>query len=204
MLHHTKLPVKDTIVNDVKDKMAIRKYLGILRNDKRKSSSDNVFRLSTILPNGMSYAEFALYYTRRNKNTITCPDGNTPTKDFKPRLKRSVVFTDADLAPYIPETRKMKKQSSMLSDCFRDVVGDPDKVGIGDACNLKNVSLNSPNVIPCVPCDVTENKVNAGDIYVSTKYTTSKKRTRANAINMSNILQTILVKKRKTKEIQVQ
>ena len=192
MLRHTKLHTKNTIDNDTKDKMAIRKYLGILRNDKRKSSHENVFRLSTLLPNGMSYAEFALYYTRRNKKTNTASDGRACGEGFKSRTKKSFIFTDADLALNIPETRRMKKQSDNLSDCFRDVVGDPNKVKVDAFYTSKDITLSKPIDMKHNIDDNGSNK-KAKNVYTKK---TSKKRAH-DITNMSNIIHEMLVKKQR-------
>jgi len=63
--------------------MAQTRYnLAQFRKDRRDSTPDNVFRISTVLPNGMSYAEFALFYVLRNKKT------GTATTSRKTRTRR--------------------------------------------------------------------------------------------------------------------
>lgn len=120
------------------DMTEVRYSLARFRKDRRESTPENVFRISTILPNGMSYAEFALFYVLRNKKT-----GTTPSKRAKPKVKLYADSSDS-ASPPLPPTRsskshKMQREESqmeridesLLSKRFREVIGDPglDEIG---------------------------------------------------------------------------
>jgi hypothetical protein len=123
------------------DMTVVRYNLARFRKDRRDSTPENVFRISTILPNGMSYAEFALFYVLKNKKT-----GSTASKRVaKSKIK---IFGDSSdsVSPPLPPTRASKSGRSlsrkdetnlakideeMLSKRFRDVIGDPALEDIG-------------------------------------------------------------------------
>jgi len=97
------------------DMTVIRHNLGQLRKDRRNSTPDNVFRISTVLPNGMTYADFALYYVLRNKKT-----GVAATGARKPARATKDLSSDS-ASPPLPQTRRPMD----LGKKFREVIGDP-------------------------------------------------------------------------------
>lgn len=120
------------------DMTDVRYSLARFRKDRRESTPENVFRISTILPNGMSYAEFALFYVLRNKKT-----GSAPSKRTKPKVKLYVDSSDS-ASPPLPPTRSSKNHGghkeeaqmerideSLLSKRFREVIGNPELDEIG-------------------------------------------------------------------------
>lgn len=119
------------------DMAQVRYNLAQFRKDRRDSTPENVFRISTMLPNGMSYAEFALFYVLRNKKTgVTTTTRKTRTK----RDKGAGNVSSDSGSPPLPLTRgqargmgrglgddcKMEKiDKDLLSKRFRDVIGEP-------------------------------------------------------------------------------
>ena len=122
--------------SDSKVDMARTRYnLAQFRKDRRDSTPENVFRISTILPNGMSYAEFALFYVLRNKKTGATTTRKTRTK----RVKLGEDSSDSG-SPPLPLTRGQARgrakglgddcnleriDKDLLSKRFRDVIGEP-------------------------------------------------------------------------------
>lgn len=68
------------------DMAVIRQNLSRLRQDWRNSSPDSVFRISTVLPNGMTYAEFTLHFLLRTKKKAGEAGASPPSasKDLQP------------------------------------------------------------------------------------------------------------------------
>lgn len=118
--------------------MAQTRYnLAQFRKDRRDSTPDNVFRISTVLPNGMSYAEFALFYVLRNKKTGTA---TTSRKTRTRRPKDNGDDSSDSGSPPLPLTRGQARgrakglgdacnleriDKDLLSKRFRDVIGEP-------------------------------------------------------------------------------
>ena len=74
----------------------VRKYLGKLRNDWERHSEDNIFRVSTELDNGMTYAEFTLaFHMRHHLNRRTVPK-KKPSRARKRKRKFSLDGTSSD------------------------------------------------------------------------------------------------------------
>lgn len=102
------------------DMPIIRQNLSKLRQDWRSSCPESVFRISTVLSNGMSYAEFTLHFLLRNKKK---PSDQTPIQGV--RKKRTRIPTRS-VSPPLPLTRT--KRSSLDTDMdlakdFAEVVG---------------------------------------------------------------------------------
>lgn len=74
----------------------VRKYLGKLRSDWERHSEDDVFRVSTQLENGMTYAEFTLaFHMRHHLNRRTVPK-KKPTRPRKRKRKFSLDGTSSE------------------------------------------------------------------------------------------------------------
>ena len=74
------------------DMPVIRQNLSKLRQDWRSSSPESVFRISTVLSNGMSYAEFTLHFLLRNKKK---PSDQTPIKGVRKKKRTHRLIAKA-------------------------------------------------------------------------------------------------------------
>jgi len=102
----------DMVVKQM-DMPLIRQNLSKLRYDWRTSCPESVFRISTVLPNGMTYAEFTLHFLLRNKK-------KTSDQPFIKtiRKKRS---KSRSLSPPLPVTRQRKVRRVNVDPLVSDV-----------------------------------------------------------------------------------
>ena len=110
----------------------VRKYLGKLRNDWECHSEDNVFRVSTELDNGMTYAQFTLaFHMRHHLNRRTVPK-KKPTKPKRRKRKFSLDGTssednssDSDFEPKDKQDTDSVKLRKLRSNTIDDYEEEP-------------------------------------------------------------------------------
>jgi len=102
------------------DMPIIRQNLSKLRQDWRSSCPESVFRISTVLSNGMSYAEFTLHFLLRNKKK---PSDQTPIQGVR---KKRTRIPPGSISPPLPLTRVKRSTFDTgmdLAKDFAEVVG---------------------------------------------------------------------------------
>ena len=98
------------------DMKLLRSSLSLMRNDWKTHCPDHVLRISTVLPCGITYAEFALYHIMRSLKTKSVTAKPKRKNMNKPKI--------------MPVTRKTNNISTehISGQAFREIVGIPNQV----------------------------------------------------------------------------
>lgn len=101
------------LIEQTIDMKLLRSSLSLMRNDWKTHCPDRVLRISTVLPCGITYAEFALYHIMRSLKTKSV--------SAKPKRK------NMNKPKTMPVTRKTKITATehISGQAFREIVGVP-------------------------------------------------------------------------------